>query len=377
MQPPIKLQASPVGASEPRNSEAGFFCPAYVGLRCVLLMAVLQGHYWFEATSDSRVHPLTFAVPCFFALSGYLISHTLFAYEHKPWKEGAKVFYLRRALRILPPFYLVLLIAYLWHGIPYLAWQASYLMNFKIYLLSAYEPAYFAQYLRLGDVNAIHFWSVDVEEQFYLLYPLFVAATHRRGRTAWLLGAIALSVACRAYFYETQYATFYGGLTPVAGEFILWGCLLAWWDHRGKLVWLRNSVALYGSLGLFLLLVTHDQSYGPWAQWKPPHHQSVYAILLAVFLLSLRYSSQSWLAWLLSRKPLAVIGQMSYGAYLIHAFCNPIVDALLAEVPSLILFERCPRAVAGPLVTLAAAALLWYGFERPIDSIRRRYRPRS
>ena len=72
-----------------KTSEAGFFCPAYVGLRAVLLLVVLEGHYWSDATRDIRVHILTFAVPCFFVLSGYLISHTLFQYEDRPWREAA------------------------------------------------------------------------------------------------------------------------------------------------------------------------------------------------------------------------------------------------------------------------------------------------
>ena len=48
---------------ETRKSEAGFFCPAYVGLRCVLLIMVLEGHYWFEATSNRSLNILTFASP--------------------------------------------------------------------------------------------------------------------------------------------------------------------------------------------------------------------------------------------------------------------------------------------------------------------------
>lgn len=357
-----------------KRSEAGFFCSAYVGLRCVLLLMVLEGHYWFDATSDSRLHPLTFAVPCFFALSGFLISHTLFLYQNYPARQALKVFYARRALRILPPFYVVLLVAHLVRGVPYLSWQLSYLMNVKIFLLSAFERQKFLGYLGAGDFKAMHYWSVNVEEQFYILYPLFILWTARRKRVPWYAAGIALCILTRAYLYENMRYSFYGGLPLVTGEFILWGCLFAWYDHRDGLTWLRNRYALYGSLILFIGANYFDRSYGPWAQWKPPHHQTFYCIVIATFILSLRHCPDSWLARFLSLKPLAVIGQMSYGAYLVHIFLNPAADKVNELLPWLAPFETCPRAITGPILTLLVAAIMWYGMEEPINRLRRYFR---
>ena len=359
---------------ETRKSEAGFFCPAYVGLRCVLLIMVLEGHYWFEATSNRSLNILTFAVPVFFALSGYLISHTLFSYEEYDWKDAARVFYARRALRILPPFYLVLLVAHLIHAVPYLGWHLAYAINIKIFLLSAFEHGRFLGYLGYGDFKAMHYWSVNVEEQFYILYPLFIAWTAGRRRTSWLVFGILSSIAIRAYLYHSVYRSFYGGLPFVAGEVVLWGCLLAWLDHQGKIRWLCNRLAMYGSLLIFLVVGLNDPSYAPWAQWKPPYHQTVYCILIAVFVMSLRYSNDTWLAKLLSWKPMAVIGEMSYGAYLVHIFLNPAAEWMALRFPFLAPFEACPIAITGPILTLSVAALMWYGFEKPINRFRRRFR---
>lgn len=363
-----------MGAKTTKISEAGFFCPSYVGLRCVLLLMVLEGHYWFDATSDSRLHPLTFAVPCFFVLSGFLISHTLFHYENFPLKEALKVFYVRRALRILPPFYLVLVVANFIHPIPYLGWQLSYLMNIKIWMLSAFDGGRFLGYLSYGDFKAMHYWSVNVEEQFYIIYPLFIAWTVGRKRWPYYLTAIAACIVTRGYLYENMRGSFYGGLPVVTGEFIIWGCLFAWLDKHNRATWLRSKLALYGSLGLFLAANTFDRSYGPWAQWKPPHHQTLYCVLLATFILSLRYNSDSLLSRFLSLKPLALIGRMSYGAYLVHVFLNPAVDKIVTQWPVLAPFETCPRAVVGPILTISVAAMMWYGFEEPINRARHRYR---
>jgi peptidoglycan/LPS O-acetylase OafA/YrhL len=358
-------------------SEAGFFCSAFVGLRAVLLLIVLEGHYWFEATGDPRLNVLTFAVPCFFVLSGYLISHTLFHYERRPWKQAAGTFYLRRALRILPPFYLVLLLAHLTYGVPFLAWQAAYLMNVKLFILSAFEPGAFFAFVIGGRLEALHFWSIDVEEQFYLLYPLLILATRQGGRTLCLLAAIGICIASRCALYRDWHATYYGGLPIVAGEYILWGCLLAWADHRGRLLILRGRGPMYISLGLFAGLAIQDKSYGSWAQWKPPCHATIYAMLLAVFILALRYAPGSLLARFLSAKPLVPIGKVSYGAYLVHLFLNPAVDQVLFWMPWLKVFPQCPRAVAGPLVTLAVATIMWHGLERPLDSWRQKARPKD
>lgn len=358
---------------ENRTSEAGFFCPAYIGLRCVLLLVVLEGHYWFEAAPDPRLTPLTFAVPCFFALSGYLISHTLFRYESRPPGEALRVFYLRRAFRILPPYYLVLAVAYLIGGTPYLGWQAAYLMNFKIYHLSQYEPFAFLRYQDFGSFNAMHFWSVSVEEQFYLLYPLFLFGLGRRWRGSLLALGIAFTILCRFWYLRYQPHAFYGGLSWVAGEFILWSCLLAWLEFNGRLGWLANRAALYGSIATFGLLGYYDRSYGLWAQWKPQAHQTVYAMVLAVLVLSLRHCPDSLVARALSWKALAPIGAMSYGAYLVHIFLNPVADRLAQIAPWLVLFPQCPRATVGPIVTLTVAAAMWYGFEQPINRLRRRW----
>ena len=364
---PETLQTGPS-----QTSEAGFFCSAYVGLRCFLLVMVLEGHYWFDATGDTRLHVLTFSVPCFFVLSGYLISHTLFRYEGLPWRVWLKKFYIRRALRILPPFYFVLLVAHLVKPVPYLAWHSTYLFNFKIFYISAFQPAYFAEYMSYGDFKAVHFWSVNVEEQFYILYPVFLLLTFKARRTLGFVLAIMVTILIRAYLYENMRYSFYGGLSLVSGEYILWGGLFAWMDFHKRWLKLRSSWALYGSILAFALLSLFDDSYGPYAQWKPSYLQTFYAILLSVFVLSLRYCKQSLVARLLSWKGLRFVGSISYTAYLVHLFLNPLVDELTTRYPILAPFPACPRAVLGLLLTLAVASLIWVGLEQPINRARRK-----
>jgi peptidoglycan/LPS O-acetylase OafA/YrhL len=361
-----------------RSSQAGFFCTPYVGLRCILLLVVLEGHYWFEAYPIPALNPLSFAVPCFFALSGFLISHTLFRYEHLPKLEALKTFYIRRALRILPVFYLVLVVGHLVGGTPYFWWQMSYLINVKIYTLSAYQPSEFYAYLMTDeDFRAMHFWSVNVEEQYYLLYPLLILFTSVRSRTQILCSCIGLSIFSRFYFLKYHPTAFYGGLGQVAGEFILWACLFAWYDYRDRGTWYRSRWVLYGSMACFAILAIFDGSYGTYGQWRPPAHQTVYAVILGLFIVSLRHNTGTLVGRALSVKALAVVGRVSYGAYLLHLSMNPLVDKLVGVAPFLAPFPQCPRAVAGPIVTVCAALLVWYGFEEPINRWRKRWSLRT
>lgn len=360
-----------------RTSEAGFFCPSYVGVRCFLLLFVLEGHYWFEEYRIPELTPLTFAVPCFFALSGFLISHTLFEYEKIPRAQALKIFFIRRVFRILPAFYLVLIVANLVKAIPYFWWQFCYLINWKIYLLSANEPFAFIHFMNYGDFRAIHFWSVAVEEQFYLLYPLFVFFTPQRWRTQLLGLGIVGTILARFWFLTYQPETFYGGLSIVTGEYILWGCLFAWLDRHQKIGWLCNSRALYASVVAFGLLAVFDRSYGTMAQWQPKAHQTVYALIIATFVLSLRYSTGSALGRALAWKGWTPIGRVSYGAYLIHLFLNPVAEELAHRLPWLNLFPQCPKAITGPLVTLLVATAMWHLYEQPINRLRQRWRSDS
>lgn len=359
----------------PIRSEAGFYCPAYVGLRCLLLLAVLEGHYWFES-AHARVGYLTLAVPCFFALSGFLISHTLFSYESLPARTALKIFYIRRMLRILPAYYLVLLLAQLARGVACLPWHLCYLLNFKIFTMSVSFEG-FREFMSYRDFNAIHLWSVCVEEQFYLVYPLFVLGTPRKWRTVLLAVAIAVSIGTRLTLRWLYPQAFCGGLPFLAGEYILWGCLFAWMDFRQRWRWLRSPWTLYVSLLSLTLFAYQDTSFDRFAQWKPPTHQTLYCLLIATFVAALRHNNQSYLNRAMSCKPMAWIGTMSYGAYLVHSFLNPVADQLVAAYPALAPFPQCPRALIGPVLTISTAALLWFAYERPIQGLRTRWRSRS
>ena len=199
---------------------SGFYCPAFDGLRCLLLLSILEFHYGLGRVALEKIWWMSFALPCFFVLSGYLISHILYDYRDRMSRgQTLKAFYVRRALRILPAFYAVLLAAHLVGTVPYLGWQAAYVFNFKLFALSnPFHRQAFYEFMGHVDFNGAHLWSMAVEEQFYLLYPLFVLTMPRRLQGLLLGVGIAASAGLRLYLIDQHPHTCYGVLTPVAGE---------------------------------------------------------------------------------------------------------------------------------------------------------------
>ncbi|MBN9416144.1 MAG: acyltransferase [Candidatus Eremiobacteraeota bacterium] len=335
---------------------ARFYVPAYDGLRFVLLLGVLEYHYCLHRLPIERFWFLTYALCCFFVLSGFLITHLLLRSEAAGGPSGRKLmdFYIRRGLRVFPAYYVVLLVSACFLSVPYLGWQLTYLLNFKLFWLSLQPSAEFLGYMAGWRGNGVHLWSMAVEEQFYLLYPLLLWCSPR-GWRGWLLGlGLALCIGCRLWLMRAFPDSCYGALTPVPGEYLLWGCWLAWLDFSERAGWLRGRVAFYGAFLVLLLLFGLDpdvQRY-EYAQWRPPAHQTLYALALGLVVLGLRHHPRSWLTRALSWGPLVRLGKISYGTYLVHLFLSGPVERL-----------PLPPALGGPLLSLAVAGLMWVTFE--------------
>ena len=139
------------------------------GLRALAVLAVIQHHFGIKAVNDVLA-PGGPAVQLFFVLSGYLITGILLdAREQADRGAALTTFYIRRALRIFPAYYVALTLAASLNVNVYDAWpwHAAYLSNVRIALDGKWP----------GPVS--HFWSLSVEEQFYLLWPMIVLFARR------------------------------------------------------------------------------------------------------------------------------------------------------------------------------------------------------
>jgi peptidoglycan/LPS O-acetylase OafA/YrhL len=165
-------------SSAPRA--AGQALPQLTGIRAVAFLMVFLFHAQFGS------YYLWSGVDLFFVLSGYLITGILLAQRGRP--GYFRSFYLSRVLRIFPPFYLVLLLVVLAFGAVrpgQLAATAGFAAN--LYLPLADREALPPSYWALAP-----YWSLALEEQFYLLWPLLVLRLEPR-RLAWVCAALVLA----------------------------------------------------------------------------------------------------------------------------------------------------------------------------------------
>jgi len=167
------------------RDQHGAFRPDLEGLRAIAVVLILLYHAGVAGLPGGYV-----GVDVFFVLSGFLITGLLTRELRQTGTLDLRAFYARRARRILPASFLVLgatLVGSavvlspigLWHATPDIAAAALYVPNF----LFALQTADYFHPVRTSPV--LHYWSLGVEEQFYLLWPAFLLLAYRAGaRTA-------------------------------------------------------------------------------------------------------------------------------------------------------------------------------------------------
>ncbi len=281
----------------------------------------------------------------FFVISGYLITSIILIQ-----KEGGGFsllnFYERRARRILPPIFLVMAVC-----IPF-AWLwllPSDMRDFSQSLVAVSliasnvlfwrESGYFDTAAELKPL--LHTWSLAVEEQYYLLFPLFLLVMWRFGKrwTVPMLAVIAtLSFGLAQWgAYNKPAATFF--LLPTRGWEIAIGALIAFCFARYPRLQLQRPVQEAGGLiGLLLIL------YAVFAYSKETPFPSAYALVptLGAALIILCTTPSTLVGRVLTTKAIVGVGLISYSAYLWHqplfAFARHagIYESHILIIPSLI-----------------------------------------
>lgn len=328
------------------------------GLRALAVCSIAW-HHW----ASPKYHlglPWHAGVPLFFVLSGFLITGILLDARLRYEAAGTdsrfrlwRNFYIRRMLRLFPLYYCVLAWAIIvkeanlndsfW-------WHAFYVSNY--YIIS--------QGTWIGATT--HFWSLAVEEQFYLLWPFVLLFVPHR----WMFRCFVVITLMGPLFRLGGWEPF-GIATPAQFDALGLGALIAWL-YRNPTTWwnwitTRREWAALGLLAAYSIVFLYDAS--------SPFH---FALLL-IFALIIDAAAKGvtgHVGTFLENPIVRYIGRISYGLYLLHNFAN---------IPAAFVLRICPPLGTIPgsvyaikcLCTLTLAMLSWHLLEKPINGLKRHF----
>jgi peptidoglycan/LPS O-acetylase OafA/YrhL len=356
----VPLPAYGVGRAVPPH------IPSLDGLRAVSFLIVFAAHSGLE-----WIVPGGFGVTVFFYLSGYLIT-TLMRFEHQTTGTvSVQKFYLRRALRILPPFYLVLVVAstLTLFGILPGGLQAQVVLAQSLHV----SNYWFVWHGYAGSAaGTVPYWSLAVEEHFYLLFPLLFLGlsrlTSNRGKATafWTLCAVVCAWRCVLVlvFGVPEDRTYMASDTRF--DSILFGCALAMamnpvFDRQSGSDRLWKWVLL--PAGLALLVITFV--------YRPPwFRETIRYTLQGIGLTPLFVAAIRFPTWppfrFLNAKPVAFAGVLSYTLYLVHQVA---LYGVAFQVPALSPVLRSFLALG---MSFVAALAIHRFVEKPSARLRKR-----
>jgi peptidoglycan/LPS O-acetylase OafA/YrhL len=311
------------------------FYPAFDGLRGVACLMVVFLHYLMAAVPDISLFELWTGVDLFFVLSGFLITGILFdTVQHRRYFRD---FYIRRSLRILPlsygVFFLILVLTPFLHlGYSQALWtNPMYIINIYVkhaILIHRHNPT-------VVDVPALHtflsfghLWSLCVEEQFYIVWPLVVwFVRSRKALMNVCVAGIVLTITLRTYLYLHDPATadlthYLYNSTYTRCDSLLCGAWLGLWlrGARPTPVRLKKiALTLFGggfTVTAALLLAFHSDLSG----FNPVMYTAGYTFvaLCACGVLLRSLDSTSRLHRAMLNPLLRNVGKISYGLYFLH-----------------------------------------------------------
>lgn len=328
------------------------------GLRAIAVLIVITAH-----AGLSKLVPGGFGVTIFFFLSGYLITSLLRVEFARDGKINLPQFYVRRILRIFPPLYITLMVVGILGAIGLI--PPSYGTGgvlADVLFLTNYSPLWTAQ-----TGLPIPLWSLDVEEHFYLLFPIFYMLTLQRRRPFVAAGAIialcvmVLLVRIFNVILLPDYSfNYYWSHTRI--DSILFGCCLAVWQNPmlDEEAW--RPKPWQGGLAVAFLLLTfliRNEAF------RESIRYTIQGACLFV-LFAMVIQDKGIVNRILSSSYLKVVGLLSYTLYLCHMPMFVVAEKIY---PNLGPFGI---GVIGVVLSFAFSGAMYLLVEKPIAAWRRR-----
>ncbi|GAC1649322.1 MAG: acyltransferase [Acidobacteriaceae bacterium] len=332
-------------------------------MRGLAILLVLWHHVYMQPAGGvlgavcQLNHAAWIGVDLFFVLSGFLITGIL--YDALGRDDFFRRFYKRRSLRIFPLYYGVLLALLALSAPLGLHWQSrewlllSYTQN-----VGLHEPFVFDM---SNWVSLNHFWSLAIEEQYYLVWPVIVWFVRDKIKLVWI--ALALSAAAlglRSWLCAHVNASFLLTSTPARADALLIGSALAL-VSRSYWRWLLRKYAGY-ALALSAAGCVAIGVYCRRFEWWDVPSETIGFTLVAVAcasLIAIVMREDGWTARLFENRVLRFFGKYSYGLYVWHAFVYAGLRTRMSHrVGALVADAMCIA------LSLLVALASYHGFEK-------------
>ena len=360
------------------------YMPQLDGLRAVAVSLVILSHWTsFQIFRQGA----EIGVQLFFVLSGFLITGILLdargsaEIDQVRKKNVFRAFYIRRFLRIFPIYYAVLAVTFV-IGIPpvreSIYWHLLYLSNFYLAEMGQWQ----------GYVS--HLWSLAVEEQFYLIWPLLILLVARIFLQPLIVGLIVFSIAFRFVLGPAL------GIEPIAisvflissVDALMIGAFLALKNNihnsdtganypsdskalfQNYFAWISVFFLGYASL---LFMKTHAGSMG---NWDVPISiiERVFFLLGALVLVEAASRGMKGVGGrFLESEILVYIGKISYGIYLLHNFIPYIMENVLLKIDLYRWVESSKFLVfiINLFALLTISSFSWVFFEKKVNQLKK------
>ena len=350
------------------------------GLRFVAIALVLVDHFT-AAINKIPMGPL--GVNLFFVLSGFLITRILINSREKfkgnpqGFRDYFKRFFIRRSLRIFPVYYLCILLLFILNVPPVrekLPWFLTYTSNIYMALHQTW----------MGMVD--HFWSLSVEEQFYLLFPAVIFFTPKRFFVPVFVLMLGISLAFRAYFYLAGYSWIVNYVSMPAcldsfglGAFMAW--LLLFRPQQFTRIFSKGVYVVAG-LALWVLVVYWSKTFEQPKNIATDVWERLAGSVFCFFLIGkgvLGY--EGVMKGFLENRVILFLGKISYGLYAYHNLVfnhfhsppnHPTLRVLrkLEQYAPFLTHNLVFESLFFFAITVVVASISWYVMEKPINDLK-------
>jgi peptidoglycan/LPS O-acetylase OafA/YrhL len=343
------------------------------GLRGIAVLAVISEHYmnWLPL-SGSRFGWL--GVDLFFILSGFLITSILLNLRTK--EHYFRVFYLRRALRIFPPYYLALALYLTISAIAGKMGSLGLWMQYVLYYTSlgvGQPKELFAGHMvQFVTIGLAVLWSLSVEELYYTIWAPVVRYTSQRGFTLILLGMIVAAPVLRVWLHTATYPEIYTFYCRMDG--LAYGSIVALLMRARKLGlerWLRwdkrfdMAAWVVATVTVLFWAMTHGERSNVLVS-GPGLVLADVSLALFVAAVLRRAEGGAWWLRLLRAKVLRSIGMVSYSLYLFHYPMRILAAQIVRPWHLSRHLGLFTELLLGLVFSFAVAYGLWYGMESAI-----------